>query len=212
MGRLLGSLYMTKYIGIDTELGGLAPECSLLTAAFVVTDKHLNFIDSLEIKLKHKVYSLTAEGMKVNKIDIFKHDEEAEEFKECQDKIRRFLYKYGKVAPNVLSGENVNVDYLIPIGLGVASDIDRLKEAGFSLPCLSGQVRDLGVIAGYLRDSGLVEEDFPGTLEGMYRRLFDGFCEQWSNIIKFHTALGDAVASIMVYKEFVDDLSYRVDQ
>jgi hypothetical protein len=150
--------------------------------------------------------------MKINKIDIFKHDEEAEEFKECQDKIRRFLYGHGKVAPNVLSGESVNVDYLIPVGLGVVNDIDRLKKAGFSLPCLSGQVRDLGVIAGYMRDSGLVEEDFPGTLEGMYRHFFDGFCERWSNVIKFHTALGDAVASIMVYKEFVDDLSYRVDQ
>jgi len=195
---------LTKYIAIDTELGGLPPECSLLTAAFVVADESFNIVDSLEIKLKHSTYTLTTEGMNVNKIDIFKHDEEAEEFKVCQDKIRRFLYKHGKRNPDLLAVPDVGVDYLIPVGLAVASDIARLKAAGFSLPCLSGQVRDLGVIAGFLRDSGLVHSGFPGSLEGMFKALLGDTLEKDPI---FHTALGDAVASIRVYDQFVYNLS-----
>ena len=202
---------MTKYIAIDTELGGLPPECSLLTAAFVVADESFNILDSLEIKLKHSTYTLTTEGMNVNKIDIFKHDEEAEEFKICQDKIRRLLYKHVRVDPSLLTSPEVVIDYLIPVGLAVASDIARLKAAGFSLPCLSGQVRDLGVIAGFLRDSGLVPKDFPGSLEGMCEFLFEDSVasRKPGDLFAFHTAIGDAFASIRVYTEFVYNLSYR---
>lgn len=112
---------MELFLLLDTETGGLdSHKNSLLSmyAAIVSRDENGNMTIHSELDIKVKPdnngpYNVTAGAMKVNKIDLSKHDTEAL----CLTEASKALYSFIHHASN--GGENK----LIPIGHNVKFDI-----------------------------------------------------------------------------------------
>jgi DNA polymerase III epsilon subunit-like protein len=90
---------MEKILAYDCETGGLNPrEHSLLTLYMAVFSQDrngkLSLVQDLDLKIKPndgEPYSLTAGAMKVNRIDIVKHDRDAVSINEAAHKVYYFL-------------------------------------------------------------------------------------------------------------------------
>lgn len=109
----------TKILIFDTETGGFDPsKVSCLTAGFVVADiKTGKITDKLYIECNEAddVYRVSAGALRVNKLDIVKHDKNAIGPEEAVGKIVDFIKKNFKGKP-------------IPGGQNTPFDINFLKE------------------------------------------------------------------------------------
>ena len=171
------------YCALDTEHTGFHDDSNLLTAAFVVFDQQGKVQGELEFALKHKTYNIDLKAMEVNKIDLFAHDAEAEELASCAHKLRCFLNKH------TWSGSKKR-NLLIPVGSGVQADVALLERAGLPTFGFSHKVRDLTVIASFLRECGLLLSEKVGLEElARFARIPH----------EAHTAIGDARASMEVF-------------
>ena len=106
---------MRKYVVYDTETGGLsADKHSLLTAYFKIVDQNLRELDGLSLKIKPKdgIYRVTPIAMKINKIDLVKHDAEAVLPGEARKLVMAFLSKHSAGGESKLTpvGHNVVFD------------------------------------------------------------------------------------------------------
>ena len=172
------------YCALDTEHTGFHEGSNLLTAAFVVFDWDGAVIDELELALKHSTYNVNLEAMKVNKIDLFEHDAKAEELSFCAHKLRCFLNKH------TYNKQTKERQLLIPVGSGVQADIDLLAKSGLPTFPFSHKVRDLTIIASFLRECAVIKAEKVG-LESL---------AQYAGIThNAHTAIGDARASMEVF-------------
>lgn len=95
---------------IDTETTGFDPEKHQLLEVGILVLEQGEIINSLNIKLKHKEYVLTAGAMKANKIDIVKHEEYALSGKETCEKILKFLECNYLEEHYLVVGQNVDFD------------------------------------------------------------------------------------------------------
>lgn len=172
------------YCALDTEHTGFHEGSNLLTAAFVVFDWDGAVIDELDLSLKHPTYNVDLKAMEVNKIDLFEHDARAEELSACAHKLRCFLNKH------TYNKESKERELLIPVGSGVQADINLLAKSGLPTFGFSHQVRDLTIIASFLRECGVIKAEKIG-LENLakYARIPHNA----------HTAIGDARASMEVF-------------
>jgi DNA polymerase III alpha subunit (gram-positive type) len=104
----------------DLESGGVLKGCSPLTAFFAVCDDKMNIVDTLSLKVKPNdgVYSVTAEAMGINNINLIEHDKIAITYSEAGQKLRNFLVK---------NSDNGKVK-LIPMGKNVNGDIKWVNE------------------------------------------------------------------------------------
>jgi hypothetical protein len=102
------------YIVIDAEMGGIDLKYSLLTAYFGVFDEDFNFIDKLYLYLKPDdgVYSVSAQGMEINGIDLVKHDKVAITYNNGRSALGAFLRKHSPGGEHRLTcvGHNVTTD------------------------------------------------------------------------------------------------------
>ena len=65
---------MVNYICFDTETSGLDhTKYNLLTAHFIILNKDLERIDSLDLKIKHPHYTIHPKALEINNIDIVSH-------------------------------------------------------------------------------------------------------------------------------------------
>lgn len=106
---------MKKYIVYDVETGGLhKDQHSLLTAYFKIIDQNFNPLDSLSLKIKPSdgTYHVTSGALKVNKIDLVKHNNEAITTEEARPKLIAFLSKHSASGEAKLTpvGHNVSFD------------------------------------------------------------------------------------------------------
>lgn len=146
-----------KYFLFDVETGGLdEAKCSLLTLFGHVLDCDLNVLGSIDLKIKpsNGIYQVVAEGLKMNKIDIVKHDalaitEEAAAFQ----------------LENFLREQDVPQTSMIPTGHNVSLDIRFVSKmaSGFRKLC-SHRTMDTAVIGQYLQLIGKIPEDNNGSL------------------------------------------------
>ena len=114
-----------KFIAADTETGGLDPlKHSLLTLCFRVLDENLDTIDQLSVAVKHEVYRVTAGAMRVNKIDLVKHDQIAVPVPAAQQMIENFVVAHGSTEKLIWMMHNVPFDKGF---LGATFDLERLK-------------------------------------------------------------------------------------
>src|ERR1051326_288443 len=109
-----------KIIACDVESGGIAEGTSLLTAFFQILEFNntLLAVDSLDLKIKHDIYNVEAEGMGVNKIDLIKHDKEAEYKNTAGQKLFNLLKHHSQDG----------ADKLIPLGHGIGEDLKKIWE------------------------------------------------------------------------------------
>jgi DNA polymerase III epsilon subunit-like protein len=104
-----------KQICIDLETGGFDPnEVSSLTVGLVVHEMRSGKVFDklyLEIKESDGIYRVTAGALKVNKLDLVKHDAKALEPEEAVGQIIDFLKKnFKNELPATVSGQNTPFD------------------------------------------------------------------------------------------------------
>lgn len=101
-----------KFFFCDTETGGLDPEVhSLLTLTITVTGKDLVPIDSLSLKIKHANYVVTAEALRINKINLVEHDKVAMPVSTAQTLLDNFILTHGSSKDRpIFAGHNPGFD------------------------------------------------------------------------------------------------------
>lgn len=101
-----------KILWMDCETGGLFPGThSLLTIAMAITDSELNIIKEHEWKIKSTDYRISAYALKVNNIDLVKHNEEAQEPYEVISEIQEFIKEgFDEGEDCLIGGHNVKFD------------------------------------------------------------------------------------------------------
>jgi DNA polymerase III epsilon subunit-like protein len=111
------------YIAVDTETGGFDPKKeSLLTACFIVVNSKFQEAERLNIALKSNPYIVGAGAMRVNKIDLVKHDDAALTKATAAEVITNLLKKW---TTNQKTGKFYK---LTPVGHFLQFDIGFLRE------------------------------------------------------------------------------------
>lgn len=111
---------MQLFLPMDNETGGLSKGVSLLSTYLEVVDIKLKVIDSLDMLVRPNdgVYTVEAEGLEVNGIDLIQHDKVALSYSEAGQRLFKFLQK------NSQDG----AIKLIPVGKQVHGDVTWLQE------------------------------------------------------------------------------------
>lgn len=200
------------YLFIDAEYGSVGLEYSMLSLALVVADEKFELLKKpiylweshsqekfenrhdaildLSLKPSDGKYTVSAEGMSVNKIDLVEHDKSAITYKRAGQLIYDFIsyYKdvygkrlriagFGNDLPQIfdkLIGEKTWNQYC-EYGVIDLSSVWRWLEITEKVPLLSS--RSLGAIADYL-----------GVEKG-----------------ESHTALGDALTTLNCMKKIFEE-------
>jgi DNA polymerase III alpha subunit (gram-positive type) len=109
----------SKYIAFDCETTGVDDRSNLLTVSFLILDRNLKEVDSLNLSLKqNNGYHIYPEAMEINRIDIIKHHHTSLELIDARKKLIDFLIK------------NKGKFNLIPIGHNIQFDIKAIKTSG----------------------------------------------------------------------------------
>jgi DNA polymerase III epsilon subunit-like protein len=100
------------FLAIDTETTGLEDECNVLTAYFIILDNNLNRIDVLDLKIKHKYYTVYTQALEINKINLIDHHNDSNSL--CTElamiKLSLFLEKNKDENKYKILGHNVKFD------------------------------------------------------------------------------------------------------
>lgn len=181
------------YIALDCETGGLNGE-SLLEVYYLVLDATFKGVGSLHLKLKPNdgIYQTTAQALSVNKIDLVEHDKSAITCSEGGEKLVQFLKLHSSDGKNKL----------IPLGHNVTFDLictyNHLVKKPTQQKYMSYRTRDTGVVAGFLKDAGLLpSEKITGSLKSLADHFGLGHSEA-------HTAKGDVLTTVAVYISLID--------
>lgn len=185
---------MDKYIAFDLETGGLNKSCSILTAYFVVLDSDLTTIHGeLDLKIKPdkgENYSVTAEALGINGINIIEHDKTAVTLSEASKQLFEFVKKHSN------SGELK----LIPVGHNVYFDEEFIKEHMLSGPTweqfVSYRRMDTGVIAQFLRLTNKIPKGTKGSLSSLASHY-------GVKLTNAHSAKDDTLATVKVLRKML---------
>ena len=185
---------MRQFITIDNETGGIEHDKSLLTVYAGVFDAQFKFVDELYLYLKpaDDAYIVTAEALRINKINLIEHQTRAVPYKEGATKLYDFIKKHSE------DGKN----RLVPVGQNVTFDIDHIHDKlilkkNWDKFC-SYRIRDTGILAGSLQDAGLIDEAVSG---GLYT-LLDYFQVPYVKE-ELHDARVDALKTLELYEKMV---------
>lgn len=179
---------MKKLLGLDCEFGGLG-NCSLLTTALIVTDLNFQHIGSMHLALKPADgrYIVTAQGLKINKINLIAHDAIAIPYEEGGIRIREFLRRYADDGRLTVVGKNVT------------GDLSQLWNT-----CISQEiwykyvhhaVIDINSVCQFLR----ICNDEPLSTSVALKNLIKSF--GLKPTLPLHNALGDADMTLKVCQE-----------
>lgn len=193
---------VTPVLVFDTETGGFdADKNSLLTAAFAaVNPKTWEIIDSIDLKIKHDVYHVTGGALRVNKIDIFKHNSDKKSLApaDAVQTIIEFLQKNFSKLPAQPAGQNTPFDigYITKLFEDVGavySDFIHYRYLD-TMPVLR-----LLALLGEIPDSAC-------SLQGA--KKYFGIKQKRSAA---HDALGDVEATAAVFQKLCEGLSVGED-
>ena len=178
-----------NFLFVDTETGGLNPEVhSLLTATFTVTDKDLRPLGTLNLKIKHDTYVVTAEALRINKINLIEHDKVATPIPTAQILLDNFIFNYGQKNNRLmLAGHNPGFDKDF-IKNTFNSTVWNEVMSYHSLDSIG-----LGVI---LKMVGVLPEKQSLSLEPLAKAM-------GIPVEEFHTSQGDVNATINLVKKSV---------
>ena len=184
---------MNNYLFLDTETGGLDPRRHSLLSLGLVAGDAKGVAESLEILLRHETYGVTGGGMKVNRIDIAGHHEQALAPAAALEVMDGFLARHFVAdAPIILVGHNIAFDRAF---LGAF-----LETQGRDLePRFSHRTIDTHSVAAALQDAGRI----PAAVRLSSTGLFAHFGIMVPEAQR-HTALGDALATFELYWKLVE--------
>ena len=179
-----------KFLVYDTETGGLNPEdSSLLTAYFAVVDANFEIVDDLGLILKSSPYLVNAGALKVNNIDLVKHDAEAISLEEGESLLLDLIKAHGGFGKKALT----------PVGHNVSFDDDfifthLIPKKEFQ-KYVSYHKLDTISIANFLKLRGLIPSDQKISLGNLAEFL-------GIKVKNAHDAKGDVFMTIAVLKAF----------
>jgi len=179
------------YLAYDTETTGLSSNCQVLTAYFIVLDKELNVVDTLDLKIKYDKYNIQPRAMEINKINMEEHEKSADTLEEAKSKFEFFLDK------------NKMDNKFIAFGHNISYDIRMLKSNNI-LTCdledkyFSKETLDTIEIAKDKRNDGFISPKQSLSLEKLCYSL-DVNCKS----DKLHNAEYDILLTIELYKKLV---------
>lgn len=100
------------YVLIDTETTGLDKDKHQLLEIGMLIIKGMQIVESFEVKIKHKDYTINTTAMKHNKINLIEHEEEAYDEKSAAELMLYILNKY--ISENdkgmLVIGQNIEFD------------------------------------------------------------------------------------------------------
>lgn len=174
------------YLFVDTETGGLAPDIySLLQVGIVLTDDAFKTIDYAEYSIAHDTYTVTADALKINKINLFDLITKGKTLQEVDDAISISLV-------NVLAA--IRIEEKTPIylaGWNVGFDAEFLKK---------NLLKTMSLVHYRRLD-----------IQSVFRFMYPNKSARLSEAAKIldveadpallHTALGDAVLTLEVAKK-----------
>ena len=186
---------MRQFITIDNETGGIEKDKSLLTVYAGVFDVNFKFVDELYLYLKppDDAYIVTAEALRINRINLIEHQTKAVPYKEGATKLYDFIKKHSE------DGKN----RLVPVGQNVTFDIDHIHDKlilkkNWDKFC-SYRIRDTGILAGSMQDAGMIDEAVSG---GLYT-LLDYFGVPYVKE-ELHDARVDALKTLELYQKMIE--------
>lgn len=180
------------YVALDTETGGIGPDVSLLTMYLAVLDENLDLVEELDLKLKpdNGIYSVTAEALTINRIDLTKHEDGAVTPGNAGRMLRELLIRHTGNGSSKLT----------PIGHNVAFDLEKIYQTVLNKKeaqkYVSYRSLDTGVVGRFLIVTGLVPPSVTGSL-GSYADHFKVPNQD------LHTARGDTITTVDVMKEMI---------
>lgn len=101
-----------NFVILDTETTGFDDKKHQVLEVGMLVIKDMKIISELEVKIKHKEYTISSGAMKANKINIVEHEEEAVLEEVAADTILQFLTdnKSEEDEGYIVVGQNVNFD------------------------------------------------------------------------------------------------------
>jgi hypothetical protein len=185
---------ITHYIALDLEHGG-TQQGSILSLALEVTDSRFRSLGTLSLDLKPNDghYRVTAGSLEVTKLNLVEHEKTAITCSKAGQVLREFLVQHSQ-------GGKVK---LTPVGHGIEGDLRLISEQVLGETTLymylSYLALDTGVITRYLQ--ALPNPKIPPTQPCTLSSLVEYF-----NLgdFKFHTALGDAQATLKLLERLLN--------
>ena len=182
-----------RYLHLDGEMGGREVTYSLLTMYFGVTDLDFKPLGELYLKVKPDdgIYIVGGQGLRVNKIDLAKHDLEAITYKQASSILYTFLNEHA-----------ANGRRLIPVGHGVRGDIKHiighklLSEGSWNQFCTYHYL-DTSVILQFLRACNKIPMDCDGSVGALAQML--GIKVEGD----LHDSKVDAVTTAKILQKFI---------
>ena len=189
---------MSKLLLMDTETGGLKKTETILTLYMGIVDPQSLLIEEelyLEIKPDDGNYIYSEEALKVNGIDLKKHDKTAITESQAAEKIITLLSRVSRQSGKVT-----------PLGHNVVFDIDfinnKLVEPRIWNQYVSDKTEDTMLIGKRLKERRLMPEVLPNSL-GSYAEFF------FIRTSDLHNAQVDCYVTLKVYKKLIE-LGHKV--
>lgn len=184
----------TMYFFIDTETGGLTPDCSLLTFDGTLLDENLNVLESVSYKIKPDdgIYHIQAGALKVNKINIIEHDVGAVPMSEARKQFEHWISM--KIAEKYLQPT------IIVAGQNVWYDIEMLKKEFCPewSSYFSRRILDLQPISILFKAAGIMPADQRISLSELVK-----YFNIDVDINNMHRSDIDVYASIEIFKKYI---------
>lgn len=142
---------MEYYLAFDTETTGLSEKCNVLTAYFIILDKDLNEIDTLDLYIKHEDYYIQKRAMEINKINLEEHEKIADNVTDATNKIENFIRANCDTEQQVRFvplGHNVSYDLKMSRSNKLFSSYveKRLSEHSLDTITIGKELKSLGLI------------------------------------------------------------------
>ncbi len=182
---------MNRYLVFDTETGGLDPQSHSLLTIGMVACEGSQILETLDLKVRHEPYVVSAGGLRVNRINLVTHHEAALEHGQVIEKVMKFCKHHFGSEPLTLVGHNISFDFEFMKCFLVLNGVDM--ESRFH-----HRTVDTHSIAKALREKGKLPQ---------IRLSSDELFRHFDIIVpddQRHTALGDALATHILYLRLLE--------
>jgi DNA polymerase-3 subunit epsilon len=184
-----------KLLILDTETGGLNPNCDALLSVGLVVWEDRALLAREEILIKGDPKKVSTRSLEINGIDLEQHNQVAYSEEEAFGRITRFLKKHFQYFPVIICGHNVGLDIRFLKSLFLLQGADFAQYFSHRILDTASILQYVGIQMGYDQEKLLEFSSSDHAFE-----FFKINIEEKDR----HTALGDALATGMLLNQLLD--------